>query len=288
MPLTAVSATSTILFQVFGAREEPKAVPIAIVEGGTLAPITLDAAGWRLLDSLFFSAGGRLPIYRNGADVGTVEVVRGMWSPSEGQLYQLKSCRLLVPQALMRLQATTSTEESVEFLASSTKLLQRTDAQPLPRDAETQGRTLAGAVAAASEIGNEEVSHLDFIARWLRTGAGAGRRTLLASYIDPNAGDAGPGAGHTVMLLALAEDSAGVLSMSYKHVATGEGRTVEFQRLANHADLDGDGVDEIILEAWHYASVPELTVLKYSAGKWTESFRVSENWCLDRDETKSP
>ena len=151
----------------------------------------------------------------------------------------------------------------------------------MPRDAGPQGRTLANAVATASEIGQEEIGHLEFISRWLRTGAGANGRTLLATYIDPEAGDAGPGAGNTAMILVLAEDSAGTLNTSFKKVSVGDARAVEFQRLVTHADLDSDGVDEIVLETWRYASLHDLSVLQFANGKWRQVFTVGLNWCVD-------
>lgn len=283
LPLTDMSAASAVLFQVFGAREGPKAAPIAVVVNGEIQQIRLDIAGWMAFDSTYFAAGARLPIYRNGADVGAVEVVRGMWPKDGPALYSLPGCREVVPHAEVRLQATTSTEESVEFLASSMALAHRKDAKPLQRDASQVGRTLANAVATARDVGAEELGKLDFIARWLRTGAGPSGHTLLASFIDPNAGDAGPGIGHTTMVLVLAEDSAGTQVTSYAHLANGDARTVEFQRVLNHADLDGDGVDEVILEQWRYAAVPELVILKYRAGKWTESFRESLDWCVTKN-----
>jgi len=278
-----MSQASAVLFQVYGARDEPKAAPIAVLIGGGLQPIALDQEGWRALDSTYFGAGGRLPMYRDGADVGAVEVVRGMWPKDEPALYTLPGCREVVPQAEVRLQATIPTEETVEFLASSTPLAQPKPGPALPPDASAVARTLANAVASSRGVGREETEKLDFISRWLRTGAGPNGRTLLASYIDPNAGDAGPGAGHTTMLLVLAEDSSGTQNTSYTHLSNGEARTVEFQRVANHVDLDGDGVDEIILEQWRYAAVPEIVILKYAGGKWEEAFRKSMEWCLSKN-----
>lgn len=282
VPFTAVSSTSSIFFQVYGAREEPRIVPFAIAEGGKLAPISLDAEGWRRVDSTFFHVGGKLPVYHDGAALGEVEIVRSMWDLSEGPLYSLPGCANVVPQAQGKLLLGRRAESSVEFLASTTPLKQKDGTRPLPRDAMTQARTIASAVATASEIGQEELGNLEFVGRWLRTGAGKEGRTLLATFVDPEAGDAGPGAGHTVSLLALAEESSGSLTTSYQHVSQGEARGVEFRRLVNHADLDGDGVDEILLEAWHYAATPDVVVLKYTAGKWNENFRVSQNWCLDK------
>jgi hypothetical protein len=172
-------------------------------------------------------------------------------------------------------------EVSVEYLASTTPLTQPKSERTLPRESAAQGRTLANTTAAARQIGAEELSNLEFVSRWLPTGAGPSGRTLFASYIDPVGGDEGAGAGHSVMLLAMAEDSAGTLNPSYQHVSSGAVRTVVIQRLLNHADLDGDGVDEILIEESKYAGAPEIAVLKYTQGKWRAVFRVSQDWCLE-------
>lgn len=288
MATITISDSATVLFQVFGDRDTLRAAPLALVDKGKLGPLTLDAAGWRTLDSGFFATARLMPIYRNGLDAGTIEVMRGMWPADGDALYSLPGCRNVVPQALVKLTTRPRTEESLEFLASSRPLKQGTDARAVPGDAKSRAKPLADSVAAAEGVGTEELDHLEFIARWLRTGAGPNGLTLLASYIDPEAGDAGPGAGHTSMVLVLAEDSARTVLTTYHHVASGESRTVEFQRLVNHADLDGDGVDEIILEVWHYAGVPELAILKRSGGRWAQAFRVSENWCLDRAAAGAP
>jgi len=280
VPLTAITPTSTILFSVFGSKEEPRLVPLAIADGGRLSGITLDATGWRLLDSLFLSKGKKLPIYRNGAESGTVEIVKPMWS-DEGELYSLPGCTMLLPQAQGRIAAKGFVEASVEYLASTTPLTQPKTERRVPRDAETRGRSMANTVAAAKEVGAEELANLEFVARWLPTGAGPNGLTLMGSFVDPSGGDAGPGAGHSVNLVALAEDSAGTMLPSYTHVSQGEVRDVEFQRLVNHADLDGDGVDELLVEASKYAATPEWVVLKYAAGRWRAVFRVSQDWCLD-------
>jgi hypothetical protein len=105
---------------------------------------------------------------------------------------------------------------------------------------------------------------------------------LLASYLDPSGGDAGPGSGNSTNLFVLAEDSAGVLSTSFRHTASGEARTVESFRLVNHADLDGDGIAEIIAEAWKYGGVTNLVMLKYGTGRWRETFRLPMDWCAQK------
>lgn len=274
-------AGATVLFQVFGPRDNPRVAPIALVRGSTVGALDLTPSEWRSFDSVFFAAGTRLPIYRNGAQVGEIEITRGMWPADSAALYTVPACPDVIPQALGRIVATAPIEESVELLGASAPLTQSEDRRPFPsRAPEAQGRTLANAVAAGAQIGPEDLSSLDFHARWLRTGVGPSGRTLLASYIDANAGDLGPGAGNTAVILTLAEDSAGVMMTSYQHALSGEARTVEFQRLLNYADLDADSIAELIVEAWRYAGIPTLVVLTHRGGRWAETFRVGLDWCV--------
>lgn len=278
---TDLSSSPTILFQVFGPREAPRMAPIAVVRPTGLEALVLSEDGWRVFDSTYFAVGRQYPIYRNGVDAGTITVTRGMWPADSGALYAIPGCRVVVPQAVATLQGAIALEESVELIASTVPLPQPIDERPLPSGPEAQGRSLASAVATASEIGPEDLATLDFHARWLRTGVGASGRTLLTSYIDAGAGDLGPGAGNTAMLLVLAEDSAGTLNTSYRHAISGEARSVEFRRLVNYADLDGDSIAELVLEGWRYAGIPNLLVLKHVNGHWDERFRIGLDWCVD-------
>lgn len=279
---TDLSTSPTILFTVFGPRETPKLAPIGVVTTTGLKPLTLDDAGWRELDSVYFAAGRKLPMYRNGAAIGELEIVRGMWPADSMPLYEVPGCSRVVPQALARFADPAAFEETVEFLASSAPLVQPGDTRPFPANPEAQGLTLAGAVASAADIGAEDLNGLDFHARWLRTGVGANGRSLLASYIDPDAGDLGPGAGSTAVLVLLAEDSAGTFNTSYQHARVGEARSVDFRRVINYADLDGDGKAEILMEQWRYAAIPSLVLLKHNGVRWADAFSVSAEWCTDQ------
>lgn len=279
---TDLSTSPTILFTVFGPRETPKLAPIAVVTANGLSPLVLDDAGWRELDSLYFAAGRKLPLYRNGRTSGEIEIVRGMWPADSLPLYEVPGCSRVVPQALARFANPADYEETVELLASSTPLAQPSDSRPLPADPESQGRTLASAVAAAAGVGPEDLNGLDYHARWLRTGVGANGRSLLASYIDPDAGDLGPGAGSTAVLVLLAEDSAGTFHTSFQHARVGEARSVDFRRVINYADLDGDGKSEILMEQWRYAAIPSLVLLKHNGSRWTDAFSISAEWCRDQ------
>lgn len=278
---TDLEGSPTLIVQVFGPRETPRIVPIAVLRPTGLERLSLSDAGWRRLDSAYFAAGSTLHVYRNGVSAGTLEVTRGMWPADEGALYSIPGCRRIVPHAVGRMRPTIALEETIELIALSTPIAQRVDTRAVPAGPEAQGRTLANAIALAADIGPEDLAGLDFHARWLRTGVGATGRTLLSSYIDPNAGDLGPGAGNTSMVLVLAEDSAGTLNASYQHALSGEARSVEFRRLVNYADLNGNGLTEMVMEVWRYAGIPSLAILSYRGGRWEETFQVSLDWCVD-------
>jgi hypothetical protein len=280
VPDTDLSGNPTILFTVFGERTAPRIAPIAVARGRVLEAIRLSPQAWQDFDSAYFTAGKKYSVYRNGTLAGEVEIVRGMFDPDSGVLYTVPGCRDVVPQAIGRLRGTIPLEESVELLGSSVMLTQPTDRRALPRYAETEGRSLANAVAAGANIGAEDLSQLNFHARYLRTGIPPLGRTLLASFVDPDAGDLGPGAGSTAMVLALAEDSSGVMRPSYQHAVVGDARSVESQRIVNYVDLDADGVSELFLETWKFAGLPNMAVLSYVDGRWREGFRVALNWCL--------
>jgi len=280
IPDTDLSGHPTVLFTVFGERTSPRIAPIAVARGRVLEALKLSPAAWQDFDAKYFAPGTKYSVYRNGTLAGEVEISRRMFDADSGVLYTVPGCRNVVPQAVGRLRGTIPLEESVELLGSSNVLTQTVDRRALPRYAETEGRSLASAVAAGAGIGAEDLSQLNFHARYLRTGIPPLGRTLLASYVDPNAGDLGPGAGSTAMVLALAEDSSGVMRPSYEHAVVGDARTVESQRIVNYVDLDGDGVNELFLEAWKFAGLPNTAVLSYVDGRWREGFRVALNWCL--------
>lgn len=275
------TAPPTLLYHIFGSREAPKAVPIAALVDRALTPIVLPDAGWRQLDSLAFAAATRISIYRDGGAAGDAIVTRGMWPTDSAPLYAIRGCRSLVPQAAVQLRSTVPTEESVEFLGSSVPLPQSGAVGAAPgRGAATVARSIADSLAQANDIGPEDIKADDFHARWLRTGVGATGHTLLISQLDPNAGDEGPGAGNTAHLFALADEAEGQWRPTYSHAASGAARSVEFQRLVSHADITGDGVSEIVVEAWRYAAIPDLVVLRWQEGKWREHFRLRQDWCL--------
>lgn len=279
-----LSTHPTLLFQVFGDPKEPKVMPIAAIVNGAIEPIGLSRAGWRELDSMYLAPGAKYSVYVNDSIRGTVTVTRGMWAGQDEALYPLPGCRDLRPLGAATLDfPLPSTEPTVELIASSTPL---TPHPPGPRNFPSattiaqMGRDFGHQLGERNQMDKDELDSLDFIARMVITGARTDP-TLLVSFIDQQAGDIAPGVGHTSHILALFDKLDTGYVATYRHVQSGDARAVEFQRLVDHVDVDGDGVDEMILESWHYAGTNELVVLAFKADQWHEVLRASSNWCLD-------
>jgi hypothetical protein len=283
-PPLDLAARPQILFQIFGDRSEPRMMPIAAVTGGAIRPIGLTRAGWRELDSAYLASGAKYPIYVNDQEEGAATVTRGMWHGQDQPLYPLPGCRDLRPLAAVTLDLRiSSADPTVELIASSTPLARHEPWKgrlPAAEEVERLGRAVGHAVGQRNEMDEQELDSLDFSARMVITGA-TKHPTLVVAFIDPQAGDLGPGMGHTSHLLAFADRIDTGYVATYRHAASGDAKLVEFQRIVDHLDVDNDGIDEIILEAWHYGGENELVVLNFRAGQWHEVLRSSQRWCLD-------
>lgn len=273
-----------LLFQVFGDKADAKLMPIAAVVGGTIRPIGLTRQGWRDLDSTYLAAGVKYPLYVNAEASGTVTITRGMWAGQAEPLYPLPGCRDLRPLASVTIDlAPRSDESAAEFLASSVPLKPHPPAPKTPLSADAVaaiGRAYGHALGLAAGMDSAELDSLDFVARMLVTGA-TKNPTLLVSFMDPQAGDAGAGQGHTSNVLALFDKADTGYVATYRHLKSGDAKTVEFQRVIDRMDADGDGIDELILESWHFAGTSELVVLRFMAQQWHEVLRAPSKWCLD-------
>lgn len=277
-PALDLTANPTLLFQVFGERDDPRLVPVAAVVNGAIRPIGLTASGWRALDSIYFATGAKYPIYHDDAVFGELAVTHDR--PNT----RLPGCKAQKPIAAAVLTFQEAhPDQTVEFVASSTPLAPHapfTGKLPTAAEIAKLGREIGHEVGKKSAMDNAELDSLDFHARMIVTGA-ASEPTLLVSFIDPNGGDLGPGKGHTSHLFMLADKAGATYEATYRHAVSGDARTVEFQRVVDHLDVNNDGIDEIILESWKYGADPELVVLNFKAGLWHEALRIKQSWCLD-------
>jgi hypothetical protein len=279
-PALSLAANPLILFQVFGDRESPHMMPIAAVVNGAIKPIGLTLDGWRQLGTKYMAAGTKYPFYLEGGAPGELTVARDT-------TYSLPGCRAVVPMSIVQLEFNAPrTDPTVEFLASSGPVAPpRPDAAKIMEsdDIAALARRLGHDVGKRANLTAAELDSLDFHARMIQTGASPAP-TLLISFIDPKAGAAGDGwTGH---VFALADSGANGYEITYAHAAKGTANTVEFQRLANHIDFNGDGTDEMILEAWKYAADNDRVVLAFKAGRWQEVLRARQDWCLDAPKQK--
>jgi hypothetical protein len=279
-PTFDVATKPPLVFQAFGTRDSTRLVPIAVVLNGQLKPIVLPAADWRRLDSLYFAAGTEYQVYRDAQLAGTVKVTRRMWERDSEPLYDLPGCRDVMPMAAVTLTTSVPLDPAFEFLALSTPPPPVAANRTPPRDVAATARAMALVALHSVQLDTADIDTTWFNAKALHTSV-SGNPTILASQVDANAGDEGPGAGHTTHFLVLADDLDGKGYVpTYMHVVSGEARTVEFQRLLDHLDVTGDGTEEVFLESWRYASDNDLVVLSRANGKWHETMRVKQNWCV--------
>ena len=87
-------------------------------------------------------------------------------------------------------------------------------------------------------------------------------------------------------MFALADEIGGSYAPTFRHSASGSVGSAEFRRYIDHLDLNGDGIDEIVLEGWQFAGETFVSVLSYSNGEWRESFRGRSSWCLSKPKTQ--
>jgi hypothetical protein len=281
-PALDLATKPQILFEIFGERESAHMMPIAAVVNGTITPIGLSLAGWKQLDQQFMAPGTKYPFYAEGGNPGELTVDRDT-------SYVLPGCTSVKPMSQVQLSfKEPRTDPTVEFLASS-----GTVAPPRPAPAKTMSaddiaklaRTIGHEAGKRAHLTAAQMDSVDFNARMIQTGASAAP-TLVISFLDPNAGVAKSG-GWTGHLFALADSGANGYEATYVHAVQGNAKTVEFQRLVNHVDFSGDGADEIIVEAWKYASDNDLVVLSFKDGKWKEQLRAKQTWCLDVPKPKT-
>lgn len=276
-----LSANPQILFQLFGDRDNAHMMPIAAVVNGAIKPIGLTLAGWKQLATRYMAPGTKYPFYAEGGNPGELTV-------AHDTAYSLPGCASVEPMAVVQLAfKEPRNDPTVEFLASSGPV-----AAPRPPSAKVMSsddiaklaRKIGHELGKTVHLSAAAMDSLDFNARMIETGASPAP-TLLISFIDPNSGD-NRGGSRTGHLFALADSGANGYQPTYVHVVNGDSRSVEFQRLLNHVDFNGDGADEIIVEAWKYASDNDLVVLSFKNGKWVEVLRVKQDWCLDPPKPK--
>ncbi len=271
-----------VLFQVFGESSDPRMVPIAAIVGGKLKAIRLSPSGWHKFDEMYQHSGKSYSLYQSGITSGTVDVKRGMWSDTADALYKLPGCATLTPMSSVKVNGRLASDFTLEFLASSAAMGKPRAGAPMNQDSVNRiAKSVSHDVAKSVGINEAKLDSLGFRAMAFYTGTGASP-TILASYIDESAEKPASIATRTTHLVVLADrDSSGQYHATFSHRINGPLAAAAFRRYFDHLDLDGDGVDEIVLQGWQFGGDTFLSVLGWREGKWQEIFRTRANWCLD-------
>jgi len=268
-----------IVFQLFGERDDARMVPVAAIVDGALKPIELTASGWREFDAMYTRSNRTYPLYRDGAPIGEVRVRRGMWERREQPLYTLPGCRSTTPLAAVSLETTVRMSYTVEALAVTAGVnVQPRSPVDLTKAVQSRARSIANDVARNAGIDTTVLTPNGTNIVAINTGA-TRQPTLLASFLDPEASDRH---GITAHVLAIGDDAGAGYEPTFRHTAVGPVGTAEFRRYVDHLDVNGDGVDEIMLEGWQFAGETFLSILGYQNGEWREVFRGRSSWCLSR------
>jgi len=268
-----------VVFQLFGERDDPRMIPVAAVVDGVLKPIELSASGWREFDAMYTRSNKSYPLYQDGVEIGQVRVRRGMWERVGEPLYSLPECALLTPLSAVSLETQSRLSFTIEALAATPGIVVRPKAPvKLAKGLDARARRVALDVAVAAGIDSAALRPSGFHFTPINTGA-TSSPTLVASFLDPESSDRN---GSTAHVLALADDAGAGYQSTFRHTASGVVGTAEFRRYIDHLDLNGDGIDEIILEGWQFAGETFISVLGYANGAWTEVFRGPSSWCLSK------
>lgn len=277
-PILSLDSTPDLLFHVFGERSKPQMMPIAAIRGNDIIAINLLPNGWRELDAKYFTAGVVYPVFRDGEQSGTVTVKRGMWSGDP--LYTLPGCNTVTPMAAVTL-SDTATSFTVDQFATTRAAGVRVRGTPVPLDSiRTIAKRMGYEIGRTVDLDSALLDSLDFRAATIETHARA-RPTIVASFIDPRGGDVQMGRGNTTNVLIIADDDGTGYRPTFSHAVNGDASKAEYRSYLDHLDLTGSGVDQILLDGWHFGSEAALHVLAWRNGTWRDVFVGRSSWCVD-------
>ena len=277
-----LSTRPTILFQIYGERDDPRMIPVGVLRNGSIEPIVLGAEGWRRFDGMYGKSGTQYTVYDGGRAIGRATVRQGMWEEGREQLYTLPACNLLIPQSAMSLGPGIGSAYTVTLFASSRPLRDAPRASMSPAEAEVIARAIGSKLAAQAGIGAGEVAALDVRAVALNTGA-TGNPSVVATFMDRRADEQSAAGEQTLHMFVVADRPAGAAGyqVTFSHIGRGEASDVDFRRLVDQIDVNSDGVAELALEGWKFGGDTYTLFLQYRGGAWNEIFRGRSSWCLD-------
>ena len=270
---TSLANRPNVVFLLFGDQNDPRLMPVVTTIEGQVAPVSLDTPGWRDFDHIYFRPGTSLSLYRDGLPDGEGKIRRGMWDAS-GPLYKLPGCHSVKPLAALVPRRSESSEVMLERIATSEPLAPAPDRGPVSPRALDTARAIALKVSQHEGITRNARARLDLAVFATHTGA-TRAPTLIASYMERGGGIQG----RPRHLFVLADSTAAGYTPTFVHSA--DDSIPEFRRYIDHADINGDGVDELLLEGWENGGDSFLLFLRFTNGRWREMARGESTWCTD-------
>jgi hypothetical protein len=270
---TSLANHPNVVFLLFGDQNDPRLLPVVTTIEGQVAPVSLDAQGWRDFDHLYFRPGASVSLYRDGRPDGEGKIRRGMWDAA-GPLYTLPGCRAVKPLAALHPRPSAVGEVMLERIATSEPLAPVADRGPVSPSALDTARALALKVSQREGITRNARAGLDLAVFAIHTGL-TRAPTLVASYMERGGGIQG----RPRHLFVLADSTGSGYTPTFVHSA--DDSLPEFRRYIDHADITGDGIDELLLEGWKNGGDSFLLFLRYTNGTWREMARGETSWCAD-------
>jgi hypothetical protein len=270
---TSLANRPNVVFLLFGDQNDPRLMPVVTTIEGQVAPVSLSAQGWRDFDHIYFRPGTSVSVYRDGRLDGEGKIRRGMWDAA-GPLYTLPGCHAVKPLAAVVPRLAGGGEVMLERIATSERLAPAPDRGPVPPSALDTARALALKVSQHEGITRNARAGLDLAVFAIHTGA-TRAPTLIASYMERGGGIQG----RPRHLFMLADSTANAYASTFVHTAGDS--LPEFRRYIDHADITGDGVDELLLEGWKNGGDSFLLFLRFTNGAWREMARGESTWCAD-------
>ena len=271
---TSLANRPNVVFLLFGDQSDPRLMPVVTTIQGQVAPVSLDAQGWRQFDHIYFRPGTQLSLYHDGRPDGQGRIRRGMWDAT-GPLYTLPGCHAVKPlAALVPRPSGSDGVVMLERIATSDPIAPAPDRGSVSPSALDTARAIALKVSQHEGITRNARAGLDLAVFAIHAGA-TRAPTLIASYMERGGGIQG----RPRHLFVLADSTAGGYAPTFVHSA--DDSLPEFRRYIDHADITGDGVDELLLEGWKNGGDSFLLFLRYTNGKWREMARGESSWCAD-------
>jgi hypothetical protein len=282
--LTSLEDEPPMLFYVFGKRTEPRLVPVAVLQQGKLRRVVLNGRGWREFTRTYTARGDTLLLFQDGRRVGTAAVRRSMWD-GDSAVYSLPNCQLPLPLSLVSLQGElTGSKVTVEAFASNRHLGRLPEEVTLsPAQVEKTGKDIGLLVAAKLGMSPESIDSLYASTTAVPTGHPE-RPTLVINMLDPALSDTTK-KDDLRQVFIIADAGPFGYGPTFWHFRRGPRAAVQFRRYVDHLDVDGDGYDEIILEAWYPGRQGAFFIVlgqRPAVGGWEERYRSDQDWCQDK------